>query len=696
MYEWSELDQKLSHQGKTLLTHINEVKALGKDLLDFYGLNKEYHEILDYLAEYHDYGKRSNKWSINNDKNPPHSPLSVRYCIDNKCYFKEDTKLTNILWYLIFKHHGSLGDVIRDYNGVKPFIERRIIEKRIKELDFDHRVNLIDTFGLFKVADALSASNLQRFKMELPEVNEGIVKRIIGSVDARWNEQLRLSSLPSFGMLKAYTGWGKTSASLIFFMNKNASKIFYLFPTISAINQFYEKLNKEVGEKARKYFYFYDAYIEEPSSGASEDLDLVGNTLLTEYFLCPYIITTIDQFLLSFLQNGKYYRKRVMFRNAGIVLDEIHLLNPLMLTILVYFLKKYRQVYNLKFLAMSATFSSALKGYLSKELRLGDDCWLNFDEGFRRKRRIMFEYKNDDIEKHLDYVNSLSSKKVLIIANTVEKAVAVARKLDEMKKPYVLLHGRFMYRDRVYKEKKIEELKRNPHVLIATQVCEVSLDVSYDFMMTELSPVPSLIQRFGRVNRYGGRINETNVLIFRPDIKNEKYYPYSQDELKAFNEIEKFQGSALENEKQLIDQYDRIYTYDLLQKGIDRVYKEISFGSFEEILEFFFSLSYSEEELMRIMSYRESFTTLIIPHHECIDPGEKEKIAILRKALGKNMKTLDYGERNMLFREIKSLAVSVPIWWLKGLSVEEKIVCPVINFRDKVYNSTYGFVGRGS
>ncbi len=38
--------------------------------------------------------------------------------------------------------------------------------------------------------------------------------------------------------------------------------------------------------------------------------------------------------------------------------------------------------------------------------------------------------------------------------------------------------------------------------MISTQIVEVSLDVSFDVMFTELAPPDCLLQRFGRVNRY--------------------------------------------------------------------------------------------------------------------------------------------------------------------------------------------------
>ncbi|MFI0219109.1 CRISPR-associated helicase Cas3' [Streptomyces lydicus] len=80
----------------------------------------------------------------------------------------------------------------------------------------------------------------------------------------------------------------------------------------------------------------------------------------------------------------------------------------------------------------------------------------------------------------------------------------------------VLLHSRFMPRDRQPLEETIEaklgpnaddktkpNLKRPKRlIVIATQVIEQSLDIDFDFLITDLAPTDLLIQRRGRVHRH--------------------------------------------------------------------------------------------------------------------------------------------------------------------------------------------------
>ncbi len=67
----------------------------------------------------------------------------------------------------------------------------------------------------------------------------------------------------------------------------------------------------------------------------------------------------------------------------------------------------------------------------------------------------------------------------------------------------LVYHSRFRYEDRVRQHGRIISAFRQggPVLAIATQVAEMSLDLSADLLVTDLAPVPALIQRLGRLNR---------------------------------------------------------------------------------------------------------------------------------------------------------------------------------------------------
>lgn len=91
--------------------------------------------------------------------------------------------------------------------------------------------------------------------------------------------------------------------------------------------------------------------------------------------------------------------------------------------------------------------------------------------------------------------------KVLWVSNTVDRCVAIAGR--SFAPPAEIYHSRFRYRDRFLRhEAVINAFRRDgPALASTTQVAEMSLDLSADLLVTDLAPVPALIQRLGRLNR---------------------------------------------------------------------------------------------------------------------------------------------------------------------------------------------------
>lgn len=119
--------------------------------------------------------------------------------------------------------------------------------------------------------------------------------------------------------------------------------------------------------------------------------------------------------------------------------------------------------------------------------------------------------------------------KVLWVCNQVSTAITVYKDVKQRGLNAVLYHSRYRYQDRVdHHRAVIAAFKGNkPVIAIATQVAEMSLDLSATLLVSQIANPAGLIQRLGRLNRrYIGRSLDA---IFYPDPKVR--FPYSQEDL---------------------------------------------------------------------------------------------------------------------------------------------------------------------
>jgi len=101
-------------------------------------------------------------------------------------------------------------------------------------------------------------------------------------------------------------------------------------------------------------------------------------------------------------------------------------------------------------------------------------------------------------------------EKVLWVRNRVEWANETYRECcDRFRRLFPdssinVYHSRFRYKDRSVRNRRvIDDFKADGKaaILVATQVAEMSLDLSADLLITDIAPIPALIQRMGRLNR---------------------------------------------------------------------------------------------------------------------------------------------------------------------------------------------------
>lgn len=702
--EWEDPLEKESHPNKCLYCHVDEVKRIFKKFIDFYRLSKEKDiiGIIEEVISYHDYGKLHPEWGFG--KGIPHSNRSAQYYLEQR---KNLCDRDLLVAFLILHHHGTLRPQTA-FNEFKKLEEAfstlqpgDLRDWFFQEFPFKRRVSLADAYGLFKLADCLSASGNASFLLQKPKLSAMDLKKFLPD-DEKRRDQEPIMNIGKVGFLRAPTGWGKTIASPFYFLSKDIKKVFFIFPTITAINKLFHRFSKLFEDEIGKYFYFYDV---EVYGKDYEVIDANRKVFLSKHFFKPYMITSVDQLLLSFLQVGDYHLKRVMFRDSAIIVDEVHLLNERMLYLLLHFIKKFWNIYNFYVLFMSATLPNGLKEAIEEflEVKIDDKDFVDKSNLFKKLNRVKVEVRSD--ECLMDAIDEIirygEENKVLVICNTVGYAVKLKREIEKKSPiPSLLLHARFNYNSRKEIEEKIEGFEEIPHILVTTQVCEVSLDISYDYLFTELAPLPSLIQRFGRINRRGKYTDRVNVYVFKPYIEDKKFYPYEEEKIEEAKKILE-EIRELKSEYQLIERLNDILPKDKVLKGLEEAKGDLKLETvFENQTKtgYFFTLDLSEDEAQKLLSYREDFTTLIIPYGRDIIPAfNKEAVKIcneIEKLCELFRRRIEKGENvEAIIAKLKGYAVQVPFYCVRDKSVKSKIGLPIVEkARNFIYHVNYGFV----
>ncbi len=130
-------------------------------------------------------------------------------------------------------------------------------------------------------------------------------------------------------------------------------------------------------------------------------------------------------------------------------------------------------------------------------------------------------------------------ERILIVANTVKRAVDIYKNLrdrgvaDSYK--IILIHGRLGNRAR---EERFEDFLNlynggRPLILVSTQVVEAGLDKSFDAVISDIAPIESLIQRFGRILR---RMEDAED-VARRDINPLLVVSLSEDSINAAKQV---------------------------------------------------------------------------------------------------------------------------------------------------------------
>ncbi|HAX75934.1 MAG TPA: CRISPR-associated helicase Cas3' [Cyanobacteria bacterium UBA11372] len=250
------------------------------------------------------------------------------------------------------------------------------------------------------------------------------------------------------------------------------------------------------------------------------------------------VVTTTDT-VLGLMANARrsiYSIPAIM--QSAIVFDEIHAFDDLLFGHLLVFIKNFPK---LPVLLMTASLPEARLRAIQKVRP--DMHLVPGDEKLEQLPRYYLQYpvNNEDI---WDEVTKCIAKngKVLWVRNRVDWANEIYDEVrDRFRNISVnVYHARFRYKDRSIRHRRvIDEFKNEgkPVILVANQVAEMSLDLSADLLITDIAPIPGLIQRLGRLNRRATpeKPGEPKKALIcpQPKVKGDAAKPYKKDELET-------------------------------------------------------------------------------------------------------------------------------------------------------------------
>ena len=216
----------------------------------------------------------------------------------------------------------------------------------------------------------------------------------------------------------------------------------------------------------------------------------------------PLVVTTTDT-VLGLMVNGRrsIYSLPALMCGA-FVFDEIHAFDDQLFGHLLVFLRNFPQ---LPALLMTASLPKQRLDAL-KRVRSDVECIPGPPE-FEEMKRYVVRDISDWTEVHEEVKRCFAAGgKILWVRNRVEWANETYRNCrDQFDETAVnIYHSRLRYKDRSKRHRRVIDAfkqKNGGAILVTTQVAEMSLDLSADLLVTDLAPIPSLIQRMGRLNR---------------------------------------------------------------------------------------------------------------------------------------------------------------------------------------------------
>ena len=276
----------------------------------------------------------------------------------------------------------------------------------------------------------------------------------------------------------------------------------------------------------------HEPFVRLRNIGGSEEEAVTSSAWFSQRkrpLLSHYGVGTVDQALFATLNVKHHFVRLWGLANRVVVLDEVHAYDTYT-SGLIEALLRWLKAMRCSVVLMSATLPTrSREGFLrawgadamSAELPYPRLWMTSADEVIgehvpcRALTPITIQGVAEDLSEMARHVLSRldGGGCGAVIVNTVQRAQEMYRLLEDSlgsETELMLFHARYPADERGKRESQVlrnfgrGEDARRPHraVLVATQVVEQSLDLDFDFMLTDLAPMDLLLQRAGRLHRH--------------------------------------------------------------------------------------------------------------------------------------------------------------------------------------------------
>jgi len=608
----------LSHSTQKLIDHIENIKLYDKE-----------DTLFCRCVAFHDLGKVTNNFQTYiqdtaNHTSEPHAPVSAIIYLLN--HIKSDLIIAKddlFVFNTILSHHGKLKsfknekgkDILEFFrvdlpqhqineiynkDDVVSYLKLQTIEttnfKKLQRRNRDLTFFIEDfitqklLFSKLIFADKYEAIYNREHKkvvngnsvMQLHEV----LKKVINKKDSK-RDRVKNNILNCYDKnytiftLTAPTGIGKTLTSLELALkikeDKNLSKIIYILPFTSIIDQTYEIFDKLFPNDIIKHH--YAVTFDENCDNQDEKNSYDRWKFILNSWNEPFILSTLYQLFFAIFSNKNSDNiKFQALQNSVIVLDEVQAIPFELWKAFKEILPILSQQLNSTFILMSATMPILTQKGVALELA-------NKAEIFEEKNRYVLKcLEGNALENLANVIIELyqEEKSVLCVVNSIKTSKLLYKIVKESVEHSYCLNSYMFFDDRKEVIKTIKDNEKSSNVsnkiLISTQVIEAGVDLDFDVGLREFAPISSIIQTAGRVNREGKK-GISEIYIF--DTITKIY------DAMMISESRKILFEALENqdiyEKDILIYVEKYFQALDENKGDSGILEDISRFDFDTI-----------------------------------------------------------------------------------------------------------------